>query len=150
MKSCCQIIYDRDRVCMGERKRERVCVTWRECVCVKEKGLEGGREGEREWVCVYMWAGMFPSVLYRVAVCCSALQCTAVCCIVLQCVAGTVPSVLYRVAVRCCVLTVYCSVLSVLQCAAVCCSVLQCVAVCCSVLQCAAVCCSSAIRHDSE
>ena len=73
------------------------------------------------------------SMVYCVAVWCSALQCGAVllvytcfavydvCCIVLQCVAA-----------RC----------SVLQCVAVCCSVLQCVAVCCSVLQCVAVCCS--------
>jgi len=56
--------------------------------------------------------------IFRVAVCCSVLQCVAVCCSVLQCVAV------------CC---------SVLQCDAVCCSVLQCVAVCCSVLQCVAV-----------
>jgi len=98
------------------------------------------------------------SVLQRVAVCCSALQCddeychrhraarnVAVCCSVLQ-----------RVAVCCSVVvsTVIAIELSkpVLQCAAVRCSVLQCVAVCCSVSQCVAVCysVSQCVASDDE
>jgi len=62
------------------------------------------------------------SVLQRVAVSCSVLQC-AVKCGAQLCIAQE---------------SLYCAV----QCVAVCCSVLQCVAVCCSVLQCVAVCCS--------
>ena len=133
VKSCCQIIYDLDRVYMGERKKESVCVTWRESVCERENGIEGGREGEREWVCVYMWAGMIPSVLYRAAVCRSALQCTAVfalCCSVLQARFRVCCTGFHCVVVHCSVLTVYYSVL-------------QCV-------ECVAEGCSSAIRHDSE
>ena len=83
---------------------------------------------------------MSRTLLHRVAVCCSVLQCVAACCSVLQCVA-VCDSVLKCVAVCC----------SVLQCVAVCwresfvwhetiyCSALQCVVVCCSVLQCVAV-----------
>jgi len=80
------------------------------------------------------------SVLQRVAVCYSVLQCdkarllqdyvlVAECCSVLRCVAV------------CC---------SVLRCVAVCCSGAvrcKCAAVCCSVLQCAAVCCSVPKRN---
>jgi len=64
---------------------------------------------------------LFHSLIIRLVVWCSVLQCVAVCCSVLQCV-----SVSY----------------SALQCVAVRCSVLQCVAVRCSALQCVAMCCS--------
>jgi len=88
-------------------------------------------------VSVYTWNE------YRVAACCSVLQCVAVC-YPYQCSIS-----IHLERVPCC---------SVLQCVAVCCSVLQCatltnvvsvhtwneyrVAVCCSVLQCVAECCS--------
>ena len=71
-----------------------------------------------------------------VVVCFSVLQRLAVCCSVLNCVVkleyDPFPSYIYKVcvAVRC----------NVLQCVAVCCNMLQDVAVCCSVLQCVAVC----------
>ena len=74
------------------------------------------------------------SVLYCVAVCCSALQCVAVCRseVQLQLIFGPLyPCLLHREIGRerfaaCC---------SALQRVAVHCSVLQCIALCCSVLQ---------------
>jgi len=54
----------------------------------------------------YVYLSCYDRCTWRVAVCCSVLQCVAVCCSVLQSVA------------------VWCSVL---QCVVVCCSVLQCV-----------------------
>ena len=73
------------------------------------------------------------SLLQRVAVCDSVLQCVAVNYMDRGMVNGVLPHLGEQLQVVCC---------SVLQCVAVCCSVLQCVAVCCSVLQCVAVCCS--------
>ena len=66
-----------------------------------------------------------------VAVYCSVLQRVAVCCSVLQCSPRMI-----------CARSATCFRRSMLQCVAVCCSVLQCVAVLCNVLQCVAVCCS--------
>ena len=80
---------------------------------------------------VLQCVAVFCSVLKCVTVCCNVLQCDLVCCSVLRCVA-----------VCCSVLECAVVCYSVLQYVTVCCSVLQCVAVCCSVLQCVAVCCS--------
>jgi len=68
------------------------------------------------------------SVLQRVAVCCSMLQCV-------ELVIHDDTHYAFYIA--------FCVSCSMLQCVAVCCSVLQCVAVCCSALQCVAVRCSA-------